>query len=276
MKWIRSVVAVLIIIFVSDSCLKQPDYSNNPVPTIQLQSITYKSGGTNNDSLIFIVKFTDGDGDLGVDQDENAIYLSATDSIDIQTPYYFIYDTIQTQILGYVHEKNLDLSTDIRDNNGAIIPDLSYVDYKAKRTRSVFDTLPELSCNHYAYPTSDQPDTVYYLDNINNHNFFVYAYYKNGNTFTLFNPNDYFNGNGFSQCANLTNFLKGRFPVLSSDLGKKSPLDGTIIYKYSSLILPAFRGLTMKFDIYITDRTYISSEGHFQRSNVIHTGEYKF
>jgi hypothetical protein len=83
----------------------------------------------------------------------------------------------------------------------------------------------------------------------------VFIKNPDGKTYTHVDPVTYFS---FEQCA--PNFFNGRFPVLSSDLGKKSSLDGTIIYKYSSAgIYAQFHGKTIKVNVYILDRAFHQS-----------------
>jgi len=247
MRWIRNFCLGLILIGLVDSCLKQPEYS--VVPQIQMQSLSFKKGVVF-DTLIFVIKFTDGDGDLGIDPTETAIYTSSTDSFDINTPYYFIYDTIQKQILYYDHESDRDLTT--------IGPNLSYVDYKAKRTikAAPFDTLPALSCKHWEIDQAQKNDTLYILTNLNSFNFFVNPYIKGSNgTYTYFDQDTYF---AFGQCE--PNSFYYRFPILSTDLGKSSPLDGTLTCKIPSAGLGLiFHAKTVKFSVYIKDRAFHTS-----------------
>jgi hypothetical protein len=57
--------------------------------------------------------------------------------------------------------------------------------------------------------------------------------------------------------------LRATFPNLSTDEGKKSPLDGTLKYSINSFALKStFSIKILKIQIYITDRA-------FHRSNVV-------
>ncbi|GHM98636.1 hypothetical protein WSM22_01260 [Cytophagales bacterium WSM2-2] len=235
------------------SCIKEPTYS--VVPDIKFLNLEFKKG-TTDDTLTFTLKFTDGDGDLGVDGTETAL---GDGSIDIDDPYYFVYDTVQKKILGYIHDNNASLPK--------YGPNLSYVNYKAKRKIHLpaFDTLPALTCKNWQIRNSPL-DTLYFQKNYNTYNFFVDVYTKNSNgTYTYFDPALYF---PFGQNC-VSNFFYGRFPVLSTDLGKKSPLDGTITYKVASAgLYLIFHNQTLKYRIYIMDRA-------LHKSNVVET-EYKY
>jgi len=147
-----------------------------------------------------------------------------------------------------------------------LLPGYEYVNYAAKRLilKHPFDTLPELTCKDWEYRATPA-DTLYIESNPYNNNMFVYLYTKNaGGTYTYFDPATYFAFG--TQCT--TNFFNGRFPVLSSDLGKKSSLEGTITYKIQSAALYLYlHGKTIKLKIYILDRA-------FNKSNVVESEDF--
>jgi hypothetical protein len=243
MQWIKNLSICLVLISLVGSCLKQPEYSN--VPEIDLKSLSVIKN-SDGDSMIFVLHFQDGDGDLGVDGNETAIYTSATDSTDINTPFFYVYDTINIHLAGLTHESNLTLS-----DYGS---DLSYVDYKAYRKiqNHKIDTLvlPPLSCKYWTYP-----DSLYFRDNPYYYNFFVDIYVKNPTTKIYEYIDPYLINNYGRQCIH--NLLNGRFKVLSSDLGKKSPLDGTVTYGVSDG--GYLQGKSVKFKIRIMDRAFHKS-----------------
>src|SRR5579872_3717934 len=240
MWWTRNLIVSLILMWVVGACLKQPE--NSIIPVIQLQSINFKHEFPKSaDTLIVTLKFTDGDGDLGIAGDETAIYRSDVDSTDINTPYYYVYDTTKNTIWYYTHR-----------NNETLPQGYKYVDYSSKRLihTTQYDTLPELTCKDWEYRASPA-DTLYIQNNPYNNNIFVYLYTKNTDgSYSYFDPTSYFAFG--TQCT--TNFFNGRFPILSSDLGKKSSLDGTITYKIqSSALYLLFHGKTLQLKIYILD-----------------------
>jgi hypothetical protein len=254
MRWIRNFTIILILIWIVGACLKQPE--NSIIPQIQLQGLNFKKEfPVASDTLTITLRFSDGDGDLGIDGSETAIYASGTDSIDINTPYYFAYDTLRNTTWRYTHY-----------NNATLPKGYKWVNYASHRTIHThpFDTLPSnLTCKDWEY-RANPADTLYIQLNPYNNNIFVDIYTKgSGGTYTLFDPiNVYPFGN---LCV--TNFFNGRFPILASDLGKKSSLDGTITYKIRSPALWIFlRGKTIKVKAYILDRA-------FHKSNIIESDD---
>jgi len=244
MRWIRNFMVILLLMWIVDACLKQPE--NSIIPQISLQSIDFKKEfivNGNPDTLIIVIKFTDGDGDLGLNTDETAIY-NGTDSVDINTPFYYVYDSSKNSIWYYTHSKKLTLPKGYR-----------YVNYASYRTIHTlpFDTLPgNVTCKNWEIQSAPA-DTLYIQTNPYNNNFFVDLYSKNSDgTYTFIDSTD---PNRFPGNLCSTNFFNSRFPILSSDLGKKSSLDGTITYKYqSAAFYYLFHGQTMQAHIYILDR----------------------
>jgi hypothetical protein len=244
------------LMWVVGACLKQPE--DSIIPLIQLQSIVFKHETLPAfDTLLISLKFTDGDGDLGIDADETAIHYSSGDSVDINSPFYYVYDSSTNTIVGYTHYNNITLPKGYK-----------WVDYAAYRTIHAlpFDTLPgNLTCKNWEFRSSPA-DTLYRQLNPYNNNLFVELYTKNADgTYTFVDPADP-NRFPFGLCS--PNFFNSRFPVLSSDLGKKSSLEGTIIYRYqSSVFYLDFHGQTMKARIYILDRA-------LHKSNIVESDDF--
>ncbi len=253
MRWIRNLFGCLILVWVVGACLKQPE--NSVIPTITLQSVNFKHVfPVAADTLIVTLKFTDGDGDLGINGDETAIYTSASDSTDINSPFYYVYDSAKNTVWYYVHEPNVSLPKGYH-----------YVNYASHRNIHThpFDTLPSApTCANWEFRASPA-DTLYIQDNPYNNNFFMDVYIKNpSGTYTYFDITTLY---PLAECT--PNAFNGRFPILSSDLGKKSSLDGTITYKYQSAGLYLhFEGETLKIKVYILDRA-------FHKSNVVESGD---
>ncbi len=271
MRWIRNFGASLILMGVIGACLKQPELSVIPKISIQSASFVKGSTSTTSDTIIMVLNFADGDGDLGLNQDETAIYLSSTDSIDVNsTPFYFVYDSTQpTPSTFYVtHNNSLTTADFVKDQ----LPGGHYVDFASVRkhkTTQAFDTLPALACKSWEIRQATQvapivsKDTLYIQNNPNGNNIFAAIYYTPNlsQPFKLFDFNAYFNQTFSSDCVE--NFSNGRFPVLSSNLGSNSPLQGTLTWKFQSDGLYAiFHGTTIKLTIYITDRA-------LHKSNVV-------
>jgi hypothetical protein len=255
MRWIRNFSVLVVLILLVDSCLKQPEYS--VVPEINLVDLTFKPGDHKNliaDTLKITIHFQDGDGDLGIGASDSS-------SLNFQSPWYYAYDTVNFDI-GYTSDKNLTLP-------GAF----KFINYKARKLPQ-FDTIPSLDCANWeellATNGSGQTsvkDTIYVRQNTRAFNIFVDVYEKNtaDGTYTLFDPATY-SGFPFPSCN--VNFFRATFPNLSTDEGKKSPLDGTLKYGFASFTLPGIFSIkTLQLQIHITDRA-------FNKSNVIITKDF--
>ncbi len=266
MRWIRNFVGSLILMGMIGACLKQPDLSI--IPQISIQNVSFVRGSSSQsnptpDTITMTLNFADGNGDLGVSPDETAIYRSSTDSTDIQTPYYYVYDSTQPSSWLYLHKNNFT-SADLGKYKY-----VNFASFRKYKTLAPFDTLPALSCKKWEIRLATQVapivsrDTLFIQNNPNYNNIFVNIYYTPNLSvpFTYFDPNTYFNGTFSSNCVG--NFVNGRFPILSSNLGSNSPIQGTLTYKFQSFgLYPAFRNNTIKLSIYITDRA-------FNKSNVV-------
>jgi hypothetical protein len=256
-KVVKKFTIIAVLLWVVGACLKQPE--NSVVPHIELQSIVTKgefASTGNADTLIVTIKFTDGDGDLGVNGGETAIYSSATDSVDLNLTYYYVYDSAKNTFWYPVHYPNLKLAKGYH-----------YVNYASRRKihNHPFDTLPALSCAAWENYQGTPADTLYAITNQLYFNFFLYLYTKNADgTYTYVDPVTYFSfANGCNK-----NLFNSRFPVLSSDLGKQSSLDGTITYKYQSKgLYLQFHGKTLKIKVFIYDRA-------FHKSNLIESDDF--
>jgi hypothetical protein len=249
MRWIRNFTIILVLTWVVGACIKQPE--DSVIPYIEFQSIAFKNeflSTKNFDTLILTLKFRDGDGDLGINADETAIYTSSVDSTDINSPYYFVYDTTKNTIWYYTHSPN----------DPRLPRTFKYVNYASSQNihSHPFDTLPPLTCKNWEQRKT--PSDIFYIQiNPYNNNIFVDIYIKNADgTYTYFDPNDIY---PFGENCS-PNFFNARFPVLSTDLGKKSSLSGTITYKIQSAGLCIFLcGKTIKVKTYILDRAFHKS-----------------
>jgi len=247
---------ILILTCITSGCFKPPE---SPVaPEIQLQSIDFKHEfPVSPDILTLTLKFKDGDGDLGINGDETAIH-SYPDPKDITSPYYYYYELSNNTTWFSTHENNKVLP------NG-----YQYVNYASQRMIHTFpfDTLPgDLTCKHWEFRTNPA-DTLYIQQNPYSNNIFVYLFIKNTNgSYVYFDPTDPKLFPFGDRCV--TNFFNGRFPVISSDLGKKAPQDGTITYTIPSSALYFYlHGKTVKLKVYVLDRV-------FNKSNIVESDDF--
>ena len=270
MRLIRNLGILVLVVWICNSCFKAPEYP--VIPQISYNSLYYNSG-SNGDSLVLSINFKDGDGDLGLG--------TADSSYEYTNSYYFI--------INANNQFTIANRPDYKVTNG------QYVTYKTKRTNSSLSipdattvkdwdnitvtnylTLPDYVSPYYCtnweskYTTvnnvSTLTDTVYKQINPNYNNIFIDFYTKNNDgSFTKFDFSSYFPATScFPQGYN------GRFPVLSQDLSKSTPLDGVIryaMYSASSGFYLLFNNKTVKLKIYIQDRA-------LHQSSVIETPEF--
>ena len=222
------------------SCFEAPEFPNTP--KIEFKEVIFKDIGTNSDpdSLLIILNFQDGDGDLGLSTNES------------QSPYnqknYFSNKT------GLLFDfKNEDIEDLLTFSDTSEIDSLPPFSGNAQCLN--WDTNPEI----FFLDGTQLDDTVYFQFNPRYHNIFV----------------DFFldKGTGFEQfvwrleidCS--TNF-DGRFPRLSSETKSKA-LEGTIKYGMLSVGFKSiFQDNPIKLKITIVDRN-----GNF--SNTVETPPFR-
>jgi len=268
MKWIKYLSIALVLIGAVDSCIKEPSFSSTP--HIDLESLVFKRGSSGvNDTLIFKVKFRDGDGDLGYGPvDANSLYY--------YNPWYWAYSP--TSLKRYITDSNIspfslyDSAThlkyddprlphsDPRLTNMSRLPDsLRWINWKAKE-RPKFSTLPGIDCKNWEqlFCTENVPvpvvcDTVYITQNLWAYNINVDLYSKVGTSYVLYDPEK--TNIPFSRCIS-SNLFRATFPDLSIDRSN-SPLEGTITFRLESARLYTLFGSDkLKVVITINDRAF--------------------
>ncbi|MBI1769905.1 MAG: hypothetical protein HY015_08485 [Bacteroidetes bacterium] len=244
MRWTKNLAVYLILLWAVGSCVKQPEYS--VVPHIDLLDITFRKGNLQPtppnpptpDTLIFRLKFSDGDGDLGASSIDSGTF-------DSYSPWYYIYRQTDFNIKRGV------------DNTAPIPQGYTFINYYAKRKVPQFDTLPSLGCANWELLKDSQgklKDTIYIRQNLRAYNINVDVYIKNSNgIYDKFDPATYFDLQG---CA--PNLFRATFPDLSKD--RKSPLDGVITFRIQSYGFSyLFSTHTLKMDVTINDRAFHNS-----------------
>jgi hypothetical protein len=241
MKWIKSLSIGLALMSIVGACLKQPEYSI--VPEISLNDLYFKPGNIQNgisDTLVLKFDFKDGDGDLGIGAQDSS-------SFDFFTPWYYAYNTTTFQV-GYTNDK------------AASLPDgYKWINYQTKKNVPQFDTLPGINCKNWEQISglTGVTDTLYITQNEKAYNIAIKIFVKDVNQ----NYVPYYPGFSWPNCVN--NLFWGTFKDLSSDRGKKSPIEGTFKYNIQSAALGLqFSLKTLKIQVYILDRA-------FHQSNVI-------
>ena len=205
------------------ACFEPPQYSI--IPSIEFSDIIFKdiANPSDPDSLILSIHFKDGDGDLGIDPSET--------NPPFNDKFYFQFS------------------------------DGTYLTYKYKRTDPNYDTLPAFvqpyNCINWEVRTVNSTiDTFYIQLNPNHYNIFVNYYIKNNDG--SFKEFDWQKEFPYPNCG-IT--FDGRFPLLSKDITRKAPLDGTIRYGMASTgFLILFSIKTLKLEVVIQDRMFHKSD----------------
>jgi len=243
-----------------DGCFEPPQYPT--APSISFQKVTFKdcSSPSVADTLVVNIKFTDGDGNLGLDGEETLPPYNSR-------WYYRVIPATQCE-LG-LSEPCSKIKRSTFDPSRLS----EFVTYKMRRTVAGYDTLPEFitpwNCTNYEVVFNDllRPvDTIYFEANSKFHNFYLDFYVKqNDGSFQKF---DWSRQYTYPLCV--VNGGYGRFPVLAKDgnLSLQIPLEGSIQYRFpSTALLAVFSIKTLKLKIRIVDRD-------FNTSNEVETPEF--
>lgn len=214
-------VFILLLIFLAGifgGCYSPPEF---PVePSIKNAEVIFKQVENRPDSLILTFEFQDGDGDLGLNADENYV------------PYNDVW---------YI-------------NKGDDTP-LAYGD----RFIPPWDTLPPYefpyTCQNYTFNHGFEDfegDTLYFQQNPDHFNIFIRYFVKKNGVYSEFDWELAFD----PQCSDSYN---GRFPILT-DQTSNSPLQGKLRYGMTSTgFVFLFRNDTLKLEVMIKDRALHSS-----------------
>ncbi len=258
-KITSGLLSILALMLVVSSCFDDPEFPNEP--RITFNSIIYKdraSTGAAADSLLLVINFEDGDGDLGLGPDEN------------NTPYqernYFSNKT--GRLLDFQNETSEDVLS-----IGEIGEIDSLPEYENNPRACLFwDINPQIDVVDPG--TGDiipLPDTAYYQLNERHNNIFIRFYNDLNNDGEIDEENEEFDWSTINLPTCSGNY-DGRFPILSDDLSDSSPLEGTIsrgMIQGVPFSVDAFLGNRLtKLRVYIMDRAG-------NRSNVIETPEFR-
>jgi hypothetical protein len=253
MRWIRNIGLALMLMLAVDACFSPPDYPITPQIVFVNEELDFVSGtgSDGTDILKIVLRFTDGDGDVGI------INENSTEMKEQSQFFYSLSSTGQ-----------VSLST-IEQSN---------INYRFKRLNPNFkmpgsenklpDFVPPFNCTSWELEKDNQGkviDTVYTELNPNYYNIFVDYYIKNNDgTFTKFDIDKNF---FFPNCGDRS--LNGaRIPNLSKDLEKSSPLDGIIRYNIKSA------GIELLFSINILKLKITIMDRAFNRSNEVESKEF--
>lgn len=253
------------------ACFDAPEF---PVePQIEFEDMVYKRvDGV--DSLIFLIKFTDGDGDLGLAESEIGCSISGENNlICFQNTVHELYQNTETGDYGVIDtgEPCNGSSSCYASKFIMLKPDRTPISYADKRNDPTYSSLPAFtkpfSCVNWEVEKDEDEivtDTVFIERNPDYNNFEIDFLVKNPNgTFTEF---DFTKEYDYPNCGDS---FDGRFPILFSN-EPGSPLEGVIRFRIGSPFLRTqFSLKTLKFRIQIKDRA-------LNKSNEIFTPEISF
>lgn len=230
------------------SCFDPPEYPNTP--EIEFAGISFvdtpESAEATADTLVLRLDFTDGDGDLGLDQED-------VGEGEYAERYYFRIN---------------DNRRYYTDNPLLVARDPQAVKFRTRRTTPGYDTLPAytkpFNCVNWEIVfenvnnVNTTVDTVYFQLNPNHYNIFV--------DFLIKQDDGSFQELDFREEFCTT--FDGRIPVLSKGVGQSTPLEGTIRYAMASVGFKfLFGSRPLKLRIQVQDKA-------LNKSNVLETPEF--
>ena len=238
--YMKHIIALIIFSFLF-SCIEDNNVSD--IPSISYESLEFKKSDNsfNQDSLIITINFIDGDGNLGLSNDEN------------NYPYH-PYNAIIDQEFNWITlgSNNVTPPLYIYEPNGV------YYLYSNE------DNRPSYNCEDYIIDTvntTNKLDTFYIQKNENNKNIFIEFYKKENNEFVLIDWKRIFDeeyGCGID--------FDSRFPPLnisnSSQLLSGKLRYGMVSYGFEMIL----KNDIFKLKIHIKDR-------ELNTSNIIETPE---
>ena len=267
MKVIKGLVLFCFLAVCVSACFEPPEFTNTP--EISYSKIQFKEveGAGTNDSLILYINFKDGDGDLGLDQ--NNLEYSAE---PYQSSYYFLTtagcstgqcDTtkVSTQIVEkdgvpYFLLNTNGIAGKLVTNKTRLQPGYSYLPAYSNNNCEFYSPDKILVPAAAADASYNITDTI--QDNLKN-NYYVIEepmlYKKNPNHYNIEVRFFVFEGAaGFVEFNwnKLCYEYDGRFPFLSS---QSSALEGTLRYGMANpSFLPLFSVKSLKLEVRIRDR----------------------
>lgn len=260
------------------SCFDPPEYPDTP--EISFKSITYVKGGPlpdgqgiAADSVILVLNFKDGDGDIGISANE------------VEPPFNDRWFYTREPLIPDGSFDCVNYNNKCWFVNDIITEFDKYVDY-SDRLKPEYDTLKSFvkpfNCVnweviYYDHDHDDQTaviplDTLFFTLNPHYNNIFVEFQTKNNNPPDPGNPNanwDTFDEQQFFTypLCGIRSF-HGRVPILSEDLRDDTPLEGTIRYSIPSVSFQTiFGSKTLRLKVSIEDRA-------LHRSNEVVTRDF--
>lgn len=222
------------------SCFEQENFPDEP--NITFRDVIFKDIGGNNeaDSLILFIDFTDGDGDLGLDPDENAPPYALRNYFNNKTGAIFDFNTDTFDDLTKFSDRASDPS----------LPELNDVTACLN-----WDLAPDL----FFTDGTQIVDTLLFEFNPRHNTILVDFFIQENGEFREFD---------FRLEGDCSVTFDGRFPILV-DENDRGDLEGTIRYRMPSQFFKVILGedTPLRLEVTIIDRN-----GNF--SNTVTTGDF--
>ena len=234
MSGIKSTYLLFILVMLAGvyACEDAPNFSDTP--KIEFNNVIFKDDpdAGDADSLIVIIDFEDGDGNLGLGESETQPPFNQKTYYSNKTgaPFNFGSETLE-DLLIFDNSRSID----------------SLPDYAGDAICLYWDTNPQL----FLADGTQLDDTVYFQFNPRHNNLLIDFYVNEGDGFEKFEwtlRND---------CLPLIS----RFPILNDDGGDR-PLEGTIRYSIQSLGFKTF----FKENLVKVRITLIDRAGHYSNT----------
>ena len=268
MKGIKGLILLSLLSIVIGSCFDPPEY--NDIPEITFDKILFKEvpGAGTNDSLILYIDFKDGDGDLGLDQDDPFYSQDPYHSsfYFLTTPGCSVSPCDTTKVSTRLVYDTEDVPYVLLNTNG--VPG-KLVTNKT-RNQTGYNYLPTYTTNNCEFYSDDRilvpeaaADASYNIidtlvDQAKNKYFVIQEpmlYKKNPNHYNIEVKFFVHEGNSGFVEYNWAKFCyeyDGRFPLLSS---QSNALEGTLRYGMGNpSYLALFSVKTLRLEIRIKDR----------------------
>ncbi|QSE97162.1 hypothetical protein [Fulvivirga lutea] len=207
------------------ACSEAPEFPNTP--KIEFNNIIFKDLGDDADSLIVLIDFEDGDGDLGLGSEEVTPPFNQKNYFSNKTGQFFDFG-------------NETLGDLLRFANRAEIDTLP--DFVGDAKCLYWDTSPDI----FLPDGTELKDTVYFQFNERHYNFLVEFFIDNGSGFEEYDWR--------IESGDCSPSFDGRFPILNES-GKEKAIEGTIRYGMPSFGFETVLGdRQVKLAITIIDR----------------------
>lgn len=233
-------VILMVLVTGLTSCFDESNFPDEP--RITFNDVIFKDIGDNNDadSLILFIDFEDGDGDLGLDPDENA-------------PPYALRNYFNNRT-GAIFNFNTDTFAEItKFSDRATNPDLPELNDVTACLN--WDLAPDL----FFSDGTPVEDTLFFEFNPRHNTILVDFFIQENGEFREFD---------FRLEGDCSVTFDGRFPILVDD-NNRGALEGTIRYRMPSQFFKAILGADTPLRL---EATIIDRSGNF--SNTVTTGDF--